>query len=345
MGPLRMTAEEVDGEVELQIDDATEPHDGDEVVERDGARVFLDAARRRGARRPGDRRARPRRPLPLHVRGPAGLSSASRERRLRRRMPLNSSVERDHALPEGGAGRARPVARCPRVRVPRRRDRRARTASSGSTGSRETQWPAARWYGSNVAAGSRYANIARALQVGRASSCSIACTRLRAVAVEESRRRRRRSSSSTAQKVPRGQSRGNQYAGTCSSSIAHTSGSGESCAATARGSKRTIAGSSLTCHRTVTITYRTTPHLGRVVARPLGWQPPNRPAHRSGTKVELRPTHAPAVARRLYRGPRPTQPAAAVKWKGTGRNRGRATRWGAGARASVPDDSHRRSRF
>ena len=42
MGPLRVTAEETDEGVELQIDDAAEPHEGDEVVERDGARVFLD---------------------------------------------------------------------------------------------------------------------------------------------------------------------------------------------------------------------------------------------------------------------------------------------------------------
>ncbi|MGN6797869.1 MAG: HesB/YadR/YfhF-family protein [Gaiellaceae bacterium] len=39
---LRITAEESDDGVELQIDDAAEPHEGDEVVERDGARVFLD---------------------------------------------------------------------------------------------------------------------------------------------------------------------------------------------------------------------------------------------------------------------------------------------------------------
>jgi len=44
LGPLRITAEEADDGVELQIDEATEPHDGDEVVERDGAQVFLDAA-------------------------------------------------------------------------------------------------------------------------------------------------------------------------------------------------------------------------------------------------------------------------------------------------------------
>ena len=40
---LRITAEETDDGVELQIDDATEPEEGDEVVERDGARVFLDS--------------------------------------------------------------------------------------------------------------------------------------------------------------------------------------------------------------------------------------------------------------------------------------------------------------
>jgi Fe-S cluster assembly iron-binding protein IscA len=41
MGALRITAEETDDGVELQIDDATAPQAGDEVVERDGARVFL----------------------------------------------------------------------------------------------------------------------------------------------------------------------------------------------------------------------------------------------------------------------------------------------------------------
>ncbi len=44
IGPLRVTAEETDDGVELQIDDATEPHEGDEVVERGGARVFLEPA-------------------------------------------------------------------------------------------------------------------------------------------------------------------------------------------------------------------------------------------------------------------------------------------------------------
>lgn len=43
LGGLRITAEEVDGEVELSIFDATEPEAGDETVERDGVRVFLDA--------------------------------------------------------------------------------------------------------------------------------------------------------------------------------------------------------------------------------------------------------------------------------------------------------------
>jgi Fe-S cluster assembly iron-binding protein IscA len=43
IGPLRVTAEDTDDGVELQLDEATEPHDGDEVVERGGARVFLDS--------------------------------------------------------------------------------------------------------------------------------------------------------------------------------------------------------------------------------------------------------------------------------------------------------------
>ena len=44
MGPLRVTAEETEDGMELQLDEATEPQEGDEVVERDGARVFLDSA-------------------------------------------------------------------------------------------------------------------------------------------------------------------------------------------------------------------------------------------------------------------------------------------------------------
>jgi Fe-S cluster assembly iron-binding protein IscA len=44
IGALRITAEEVDGEVEISIDDATEPAEGDLIVEREGATVYLDAA-------------------------------------------------------------------------------------------------------------------------------------------------------------------------------------------------------------------------------------------------------------------------------------------------------------
>ena len=44
IGTIRITAEEVDGEVEISIDEASEPSDGDEVIERDDVRVFLDAA-------------------------------------------------------------------------------------------------------------------------------------------------------------------------------------------------------------------------------------------------------------------------------------------------------------
>ena len=43
MGVIRITAEEVGEELELSIANADEPGAGDEVVERDGARVFLDA--------------------------------------------------------------------------------------------------------------------------------------------------------------------------------------------------------------------------------------------------------------------------------------------------------------
>jgi Fe-S cluster assembly iron-binding protein IscA len=44
IGALRITAEEVDGETEVSIDEGDQPHEGDEVVERDGVRVFLDEA-------------------------------------------------------------------------------------------------------------------------------------------------------------------------------------------------------------------------------------------------------------------------------------------------------------
>jgi len=43
MGALRITAVQVDDEVEIQIDDAQGPEDGDETSERDGATVYLDA--------------------------------------------------------------------------------------------------------------------------------------------------------------------------------------------------------------------------------------------------------------------------------------------------------------
>jgi iron-sulfur cluster assembly protein len=43
IGPLRISAEDVEGEIELSLADAEAPEEGDEVVERAGARVFLDA--------------------------------------------------------------------------------------------------------------------------------------------------------------------------------------------------------------------------------------------------------------------------------------------------------------
>jgi Fe-S cluster assembly iron-binding protein IscA len=44
MGGLRITAEETDEGVEIQIDEASEPQAGDETVERGEARVYLDPA-------------------------------------------------------------------------------------------------------------------------------------------------------------------------------------------------------------------------------------------------------------------------------------------------------------
>jgi Fe-S cluster assembly iron-binding protein IscA len=44
IGALRITAVEVDGELEIEIDDAEEPVADDLVVERDGVTVYLDAA-------------------------------------------------------------------------------------------------------------------------------------------------------------------------------------------------------------------------------------------------------------------------------------------------------------
>ena len=43
LGAIRISGDASDGEVELSIEGATEPSDGDEVVEQGGARVFLDA--------------------------------------------------------------------------------------------------------------------------------------------------------------------------------------------------------------------------------------------------------------------------------------------------------------
>ena len=44
MGGLRITAEETDEGVELQIDEAASPREGDAMVERGAARVYLDRA-------------------------------------------------------------------------------------------------------------------------------------------------------------------------------------------------------------------------------------------------------------------------------------------------------------
>jgi len=44
IGAIRITAEEVGEELELSIANVDGPADGDVAVERDGARVFLDAA-------------------------------------------------------------------------------------------------------------------------------------------------------------------------------------------------------------------------------------------------------------------------------------------------------------
>ena len=44
MGTIRITAEDVEGDVEIAIDEATEPNEGDQVLDQDGARIFLDPA-------------------------------------------------------------------------------------------------------------------------------------------------------------------------------------------------------------------------------------------------------------------------------------------------------------
>ena len=43
LGPLRIRGIEEGEEVELEIEEASEPSEGDQVVERDGVRIFLDA--------------------------------------------------------------------------------------------------------------------------------------------------------------------------------------------------------------------------------------------------------------------------------------------------------------
>jgi hypothetical protein len=42
LGALRITAVQTDDEVELQIDDAQGPEEGDATIEREGATVYLD---------------------------------------------------------------------------------------------------------------------------------------------------------------------------------------------------------------------------------------------------------------------------------------------------------------
>jgi Fe-S cluster assembly iron-binding protein IscA len=42
MGTLRIRGVESDGEVELEIEEAAEPIADDQVIERDGVRIFLD---------------------------------------------------------------------------------------------------------------------------------------------------------------------------------------------------------------------------------------------------------------------------------------------------------------
>ena len=44
IGTIRITAEEVDGEVEISIDEASEPSEGDEVLEQGDVKVYLDPA-------------------------------------------------------------------------------------------------------------------------------------------------------------------------------------------------------------------------------------------------------------------------------------------------------------
>jgi Fe-S cluster assembly iron-binding protein IscA len=41
VGTIRISADEVEGETEISIDEATEPSDGDEVIETGTVRVFV----------------------------------------------------------------------------------------------------------------------------------------------------------------------------------------------------------------------------------------------------------------------------------------------------------------
>ena len=42
IGTIRISAEEVDGDVEIAIDEASDPSEGDQVIDGDGFRVFVD---------------------------------------------------------------------------------------------------------------------------------------------------------------------------------------------------------------------------------------------------------------------------------------------------------------
>lgn len=42
IGTIRITAEEVDGDVEISIDEATDPDEADEVIELGDVKIFLD---------------------------------------------------------------------------------------------------------------------------------------------------------------------------------------------------------------------------------------------------------------------------------------------------------------
>lgn len=44
IGTIRISAEEVDGDLEVAIDEAAEPGEGDQVIDGDGFRVFVAAA-------------------------------------------------------------------------------------------------------------------------------------------------------------------------------------------------------------------------------------------------------------------------------------------------------------